>query len=355
MKLNIGMNIRRLRIAKNLTQEQLAGLLSVSTAAISKWEAKNTYPDITMLFPLAEIFGVTVDELLGYDEAKAGADVDRILAEYKKLHVEGKYAEIEKLITEARKKYPNNYCIMNRYMWIKAGGNAGNNAETLLKNKEELSGICDCILSGCTQDNIRADAINMKAKLLHAAGDTEAALEILSMLPSWHAPMLKEQLFAKDTPQFYYWNKRNCYGLMNVMAIKLARMICFDASLSLTEKIERIERIAATFAEIGQNEDLAFFCIGEEAIYAILAGILTLDNVTVDDVIRIREKQFSSIKRIMVLAQTDEILAHQINITYQTSDMLAWAVQRLLTSDEPNLAALRKDPQYMSMLKNWTT
>ncbi len=66
-----------LRLAKGLTQEQLAELLTISTAAVSKWEAKNTYPDITMLFPLAEIFGVTVDELLGYDEAKAKADVDK--------------------------------------------------------------------------------------------------------------------------------------------------------------------------------------------------------------------------------------------------------------------------------------
>lgn len=35
-----------------------------------------------MLFPLAEIFDVTVDELLEYDEAKTKEDVDDILAEY---------------------------------------------------------------------------------------------------------------------------------------------------------------------------------------------------------------------------------------------------------------------------------
>ena len=81
MDLNIGMNIKRLRLVKGMTQEQLAELLTVSTAAVSKWEAKNTYPDITMLFPLAEICGVTVDELLGYEEAKAKAAVDKIHAE----------------------------------------------------------------------------------------------------------------------------------------------------------------------------------------------------------------------------------------------------------------------------------
>ena len=196
MELNIGTNIKRLRLIKGLTQEQLADLLSLSSAAVSKWEAKNTYPDITMLFPLAEIFGVTVDELLGYDEAKAKADVDKILAEYQRLYVEGRFAEGEELIVNARKKYPHDFRIMNKYMWDKAGGSAGNDAETLLTNKDELSQICDCILEGCTQDDLRAEAINMKAKLLHAAGETKSALEILSKLPIWYSPMVKEQLFG---------------------------------------------------------------------------------------------------------------------------------------------------------------
>jgi transcriptional regulator with XRE-family HTH domain len=125
MELNVGMNIKRLRLAKGLTQEQLADLLTISTAAVSKWEAKSTYPDITMLFPLAEIFGVTVDELLGYDEAKAKADVDKIIAEYQRLGVEGRFAERTKLIVGARKKYPHDYRIMTKYMWDKAGGEAG--------------------------------------------------------------------------------------------------------------------------------------------------------------------------------------------------------------------------------------
>ena len=65
MELNVGRNIKRYRLLKGLTQEQLAERLCVTSAAVSKWEAKNTYPDITMLFPLANVFGITVDELFG--------------------------------------------------------------------------------------------------------------------------------------------------------------------------------------------------------------------------------------------------------------------------------------------------
>ena len=353
MELNIGMNIKRLRLAKGLTQEQLAELLTISTAAVSKWEAKNTYPDITMLFPLAEIFGVTVDELLGYDEAKAKADVDKILAEYQRLYVEGRFAEGKELIVNARKKYPHDYRIMNKYMWDVAGGSAGNDSKTLLKNKDELTQLCDCILEGCTQDDLRAEAINMKAKLLHAAGDTEAALEILSKLPAWHAPIMKEQLFGKDTAEYRYWNKKNCYGLMDVMSIKLARIIRFDPTLSVTEKIERLEPMAETFAEMSKQKDLECFRIGEESIYAILAGMLTVDNAPIDDVIRIREKQFASMEKIMKLAETDDVLKEQIQSTYKSDDMIAWELNRLLSSPYPQFARLRENKQYLEMLNKW--
>ena len=353
MELNIGMNIKRLRLAKGLTQEQLAELLTISTAAVSKWEAKNTYPDITMLFPLAEIFGVTVDELLGYDEAKAKAEVDKILAEYQRLYVEGRFAEGKELIVNARKKYPHDYRIMNKYMWDVAGGSAGNDSKTLLKNKDELTQLCDCILEGCTQDDLRAEAINMKAKLLHAAGDTEAALEILSKLPAWHAPIMKEQLFGKDSSEYRYWNKKNCYGLMDVMSIKLARIIRFDPTLSVTEKIERLEPMAETFAEMSKQKDLECFRIGEKSIYAILAGMLTVDNAPIDDVIRIREKQFASMEKIMKLAETDDVLKEQIQSTYKSDDMIAWELNRLLSSPHPQFARLRENKQYLEMLNKW--
>ena len=354
MELNVGMNIKRLRLAKGLTQERLAELLTISTAAVSKWEAKNTYPDITMLFPLAEIFGVTVDELLGYDEAKAKADADKILAEYQRLYVEGRFAEGREWIINARKKYPHDYRIMSKYMWDKVGGSAGNSAERLLENKDELTQICDCILEGCTQDDLRAEAINMKAKLLHAAGDTDEALNLLSKLPAWHAPIMKEQLFGKDTDEYRYWNKKNCYGLMDVMAIKLARILRFDPTLSIAEKIARIEPIAEAFEEMSRKPDLAFFCIGEESVYGILAGMLTADNAPIEEVIRLREKQFASMKRVMRLAEADNVLKEQIQSTYKTDDMVAWERNRLLNSPHPQFAALRENAKYVEMLNRWS-
>ena len=63
----LSQNIKRLRLEKNLTQEQLASLLGVSAQAVSKWETTETYPDGALLVPLAQALGVSLDELFEND------------------------------------------------------------------------------------------------------------------------------------------------------------------------------------------------------------------------------------------------------------------------------------------------
>lgn len=265
----------------------------------------------------------------------------------------GFYTQASERIAEARKKYPHDYRIMIKYMWDKAGGSFGNNAETLLENMVEFTQICNCILDGCTQDSIRAEAIEMKAKLLHAAGDTEGALEILSQLPTGYAGMVKERLFSHDTPEHLYWKKRNCYGMIDDMAIKLGRIVRDDSSLSITEKIERIETMAEAFAEMGQKKDLALFCIGEEALYGVLTNTLSAADAPIDILIRLREKQFAAMKKVMHMTESEPSLKDAIVNTYKTDDMIGWEVARIRTSPHPFLVELRENPDYMDMLKRW--
>ena len=64
-----------------MTQEQLAQELGITAQAVSKWETGQSYPDITLLPKLAEVFHVRVDELLGVaqqqeEEAEEDASED---------------------------------------------------------------------------------------------------------------------------------------------------------------------------------------------------------------------------------------------------------------------------------------
>ena len=62
---SFGRRIARLRLMKGMTQERLANLANVSAQAVSKWENDLSYPDIMLLPVLADVFGVSIDELLG--------------------------------------------------------------------------------------------------------------------------------------------------------------------------------------------------------------------------------------------------------------------------------------------------
>ena len=61
--MELGKKIRQLRFKAGLTQEQLAEKLGIGAQAVSKWENAAAMPDITTLPLLAEIFGVSIDDL----------------------------------------------------------------------------------------------------------------------------------------------------------------------------------------------------------------------------------------------------------------------------------------------------
>lgn len=62
----IGSKIQKLRKNKNVTQAQLASVLSVSPQSVSKWENNISTPDISLLPIIARYFGITMDELFNY-------------------------------------------------------------------------------------------------------------------------------------------------------------------------------------------------------------------------------------------------------------------------------------------------
>lgn len=64
--INIGHNIRCLRLKTGLTQKELAVNLNVSIAAISRWENNVCYPDITLLPVIARILDTSIDALFSY-------------------------------------------------------------------------------------------------------------------------------------------------------------------------------------------------------------------------------------------------------------------------------------------------
>jgi len=312
MEILIGENIRRLRNYKKVAQEQLSEALGVTCAAVSKWERGETYPDITLLFPLAHYFDISLDELMGYNQKKIEQEIEDVLNEYGILY-HSDYNKSCKLITEAYRKYPNDYRIMHSYMWNIGGDYADNDPNVLLMHKDEFLVICDKLIDGCTEEQLRLDAWNMKAKILHAEGKTDEALEIYQKkFINWYTTsgQKSEQLFAKDTPEFLYWVKKNMYQLADFAADKLVKSIFFDQSIQKGEGILALESYGDMLTNLRKKTNNAFFAVMESRLFGRLSNDMKYrGGGTPYDLARITAKKDPVREQLKMMAKNDRALA----------------------------------------------
>lgn len=109
MKLKIAENLKKFRLENNLTQERLSEKLGVSFQAVSRWETVVTYPDIEMLPTLAELFGVSLEQLLGVTKEERGEASEEY---YARLNRMLNHEERMKLLYEIHREYPHDDTIL---------------------------------------------------------------------------------------------------------------------------------------------------------------------------------------------------------------------------------------------------
>ena len=112
MKLYIDENLKKLRAAKNVTQETLADYLGVTYQAVSRWEVGAAYPDIELLPEIARFFSVSLEELIGTE-----GDIDRehrILDKCNELEWDGNYAQALSNLRQLEREFPNDWYVKMR-------------------------------------------------------------------------------------------------------------------------------------------------------------------------------------------------------------------------------------------------
>ncbi len=154
MTIYLGENIKRLRREKGMTQETLAEFLSVSFQSISRWERGESYPDITLLPLLSKFFGVTVDELLGMNEAKDEEKIKEYLELYDNMKLKDLPFTLENF-KEAIKEFPRDFRILIRYMELLQEEKGIPNRPDYEKVSKELMSLYEYIQKHCTDDSIR--------------------------------------------------------------------------------------------------------------------------------------------------------------------------------------------------------
>lgn len=192
--MNIAKNLKRLRLEKGFTQDELAAHVGVTGQAVSKWEREECYPDITLLPGLANCFDVTVDELLGMKEIKG--KLWGVYAEANTLQVAGLYHEAVAVYDEALKTFPADLGLLAA------------RAETLAMAGEGIGDAivaCERLLAGDASEKRKASVAASLCFLYRSAGMLEKAEVLARSRP--HARESREMLL----PNFLGQVEREAY------------------------------------------------------------------------------------------------------------------------------------------------
>lgn len=105
--MEIGEVIRKYRKEKQLTQEEMANYLGVTPPAVNKWENGNSYPDISLLAPIARLLNISTDVLLSYKDNLTEKEINQIISEISERVKNEDYDTVFQWAMNKVKEYPN--------------------------------------------------------------------------------------------------------------------------------------------------------------------------------------------------------------------------------------------------------
>lgn len=238
--MEIGKNIYTYRTAKGLTQEALANLLHVSTAAVSKWENDISYPDISTLPILARIFDISIDELLHFEKELRDEEVvqfgKEMLARFSKEPFEEALAYVRSML----RLYPNSERLQLEVARLYM------QAILFIANEQEqqcLRKLCEEQaekLTHSTNFDIQQTAVIIMCNFYSMQQQPAKALEILQQLPKTaDISSLECSLYMrlKDTQKAQEMLEKKLYGNFHNMGLLLMSMCDFCKKQKDMEKL----------------------------------------------------------------------------------------------------------------------
>ena len=178
--LKLAENLIRLRREKEVTQEEVASFIGVTKASVSKWEPKQSLPDILLLPGLASYYGVTVDELLGYKPQLGKEQIQKIYHDLAAEFAEKPFEEVMDASRKLVKKYYSCYSFLLQIsiLWL--------NHYTFAEDQKSQMGIldetvelCTHIIENCKDISICNDATVLKAIMDLQRGRPQEALDLV--------------------------------------------------------------------------------------------------------------------------------------------------------------------------------
>lgn len=211
--MNIGQKIKELRLKEKMSQEELANCLGVSTQAVSRWETSVTFPDITLIPILAEIFKCTTDVILCCENNIIDQDIDDIIRLADKALEESDYEDYFtplKIVKECLLKYPNNErLILETLHRITSYANDFDNFDY-----SEAIILCEKLLKQSKNDFYRTEAKVILIDCYVKSNLKEKALKIVETIPNTlNQKELKMRIYDKESTLYKKESSENILQL----------------------------------------------------------------------------------------------------------------------------------------------
>jgi len=191
--LYIAENLKTLRKNKGWTQEEMAETIGVSPQSVSKWERGDTYPDITLLPALANIYKTSVDAIIGMDKINE-TEAQTIIFKTAHEHLScGDNKTAAKILTDALKTFPNDESIMSNLALVLSLENDPGNLKQAVT-------LCERILSGNPTEKVRHTTRAAMCFIYFKLGEKDKAMNAAKNLPHTRESRENVQAELRDEP-----------------------------------------------------------------------------------------------------------------------------------------------------------
>ncbi len=253
MKHTFGEIIRKYRRERDLTQDELAQNIGISSQSVSKWERGDGYPDIMLLPVIARYFGVTIDELLGNDKT------DEIIDGYEReSEIYLRKGETEKdlaLWEKAYAEFPNDLRVMYRLM---DAISFRLDYPAPKEDAERIISLGEKILERSTDQNQREGVISELSFIYSAIGNREKSLYYANMGGSIWRTSADLRLYALEGEEAVVEGQDYLSKLIQIAAMK-AMTVATKTDSSPKEKIEHYQFAVDIIERLYSDGNVGFY------------------------------------------------------------------------------------------------
>lgn len=343
--MQIGEVIRKYRREKNMTQEEMAGLLGVTAPAVNKWENGNSMPDILLLAPIARLLDITPDILLSFKEELSSEEINRIIMEVDAKLQNSPWEEVFLWGKKVLEKYPNceelhlNLALVLEAHRIMQG----------IPDSEEYENFTE----GCYKRALKSEKENIRYRsadtLFHfhmRRENYEKAEEYLSFFSEQNPERKRKQAFLySKTGRLQEAYK--AYEEILFSGYQIASEVLYGL-LGLSMQEQDMER-----ADMLMEKQSALAELFEMGAYQANSGRLELAVMRKDEekTLEIMEKLLESVDELTAFTKSP-LYAH-ISFSELREGVIARVKQNMLESfrDEETYGFLKENKRYRNLIK----